>query len=71
MLLKPKHELNLIQTSSIIIGQVIGSGIFINVPIVAAIAGNPWMAVYIWFLGGLSACLSLIITGAAGSRWYK
>jgi hypothetical protein len=51
-LLKPKRELNLLQTSAVIIGQVIGSGIFINVPLVAGIVDNIWMSVFIWFLAG-------------------
>lgn len=67
--LKPKRELNLIQTSSIIIGQVIGSGIFINIPIVAAIAGNPWTAVFIWFLGGLLWLPQIFILAEMGTAY--
>ncbi|MCK5086116.1 MAG: hypothetical protein KAQ90_01290, partial [Melioribacteraceae bacterium] len=65
--LKPKRELNLLQTSSIIIGQVIGSGIFINVPIVIAIAGNPWVAVFIWFIGGLVWLPQIFILAEMGT----
>lgn len=69
MTLKPKRELNLIQTSSIIIGQVIGSGIFINIPIVAAIAGNSWIAVFIWFLGGLVWLPQIFILAEMGTAY--
>ena len=67
--LKPKRELNLTQTSSIIIGQVIGSGIFINIPIVAAITGNPWVAVFIWFLGGLLWLPQIFILAEMGTAY--
>lgn len=68
-MLKPKRQLNLLQTSSIIIGQVIGSGIFINVPIVAAIAGNVWIAVFIWFLGGLVWLPQIFILAEMGTAF--
>ncbi|VAX24711.1 hypothetical protein MNBD_IGNAVI01-973 [hydrothermal vent metagenome] len=68
-MLKPKRELNLTQTSSIIIGQVIGSGIFINIPIVAAITGNPWVAVFIWFLGGLLWLPQIFILAEMGTAY--
>jgi len=69
MTLNPKRQLNLTQTSSIIIGQVIGSGIFINIPIVAAIAGNPWIAVLIWFLGGLVWLPQIFILAEMGTAY--
>jgi fructoselysine transporter len=69
MTLKPKRQLNLTQTSSIIIGQVIGSGIFINIPIVAAIAGNSWIAVLIWFLGGLVWLPQIFILAEMGTAY--
>jgi len=67
--LNPKRQLGLIQTSSIIIGQVIGSGIFINIPIVAAISGNIWVAVLIWFLGGLLWLPQIFILAEMGSAY--
>ncbi len=68
-ILKPKRQLNLTQTSSIIIGQVIGSGIFINVPIVAAITGNPWIAVLIWLIGGLVWLPQIFILAEMGTAY--
>ncbi len=38
---------------ALILGTVIGSGVFINLPIVAKVAGSPWMAVLAWVIGGL------------------
>ncbi|MDA3861803.1 MAG: amino acid permease, partial [Melioribacteraceae bacterium] len=69
MTLLPKRQLNLTQTSSIIIGQVIGSGIFINIPIVAAIAGNSWIAVLIWFIGGLVWLPQIFILAEMGTAY--
>jgi fructoselysine transporter len=68
-MLKPKRQLNLLQTSSIIVGQVIGSGIFINVPIVAAIAGNPWLAAFIWLIGGLIWLPQIFILAEMGTAY--
>lgn len=67
--LKPKRQLNLLQTTSIIIGQVIGSGIFINVPIVAAIVGNPWVGVFIWLVGGLIWLPQIFILAEMGTAY--
>lgn len=49
----PQRQLSLLQTSSLIIGTVIGSGVFLSLPIVARIAGSPGMNILIWFLGGV------------------
>lgn len=51
--IKPFRELNFIQTSSVIVGAVIGSGVFLNIPIVADIAGTPILTIMIWVIGGL------------------
>ena len=70
-LLKPKRELNLLQTSAVIIGQVIGSGIFINVPLVAGIVDNIWMSVFVWFLGGLLWIPPILILAEMGTAYPK
>ncbi|MHC1739019.1 MAG: amino acid permease [Ignavibacteriaceae bacterium] len=51
--INPKRELNLLQIAAIIIGAVIGSGVFLNIPIVADIAGSPGLTIVIWILGGV------------------
>lgn len=38
---------------AIIVGTVIGSGVFITLPIVARATGSPWLAAGAWLLGGL------------------
>ncbi len=67
--LKPKRELNLLQTSAIIIGTVIGSGVFISLPIVAGIGGSPWMCTLIWFLGGVTWLPQIFILAEMGSAY--
>ncbi len=67
--LKPKRQFGFTQTSAIIIGQVIGSGIFINVPIVAAIAGDAWLAILIWLIGGLVWLPQIFILAEMGTAF--
>jgi fructoselysine transporter len=67
--LKPQRELGLLQTSSIIIGSVIGSGVFINLPIVAKYAGSPLTAVIIWCIGGLLWIPQILILAEMGTAY--
>jgi len=48
-----KRELNMRHVVAIILGSVIGSGVFINLPIVAKVSGSPLLAVVAWLIGGL------------------
>ncbi|MBU0713592.1 amino acid permease [bacterium] len=48
-----KRELNIWHVIALILGSVIGSGVFINLPIVAREAGSPWLAVMAWLIGGI------------------
>jgi fructoselysine transporter len=65
----PVRQLNLLQTSAIIIGSVIGSGVFINLPIVAKHAGTPMMSVLIWALGGICWIPQILILAEMGSAY--
>jgi fructoselysine transporter len=47
------RKLGLGHIIAIIIGTVIGSGVFINLPIVAGVTGSPLMAALAWLIGGL------------------
>ncbi len=47
-----RRELNLFGAVSMIVGIVIGSGIFLGVNKVAAGAGSPWLLALAWILGG-------------------
>ncbi len=48
-----RRELNLAQVLALILGSVIGSGVFITLPIVARETGSPGLAIVAWVLGGL------------------
>ncbi|MBN1541681.1 amino acid permease [candidate division KSB1 bacterium] len=48
-----ERKLGLGHALAIVVGTVIGSGVFINLPIVARTTGSPMMAALAWFLGGL------------------
>ncbi len=67
--LKPKRELNLMQTVAIIIGTVIGSGVFISLPIISKIAGDPFLSALIWLLGGLMWIPPILLLAEMGSAY--
>ena len=66
---EPERQLSLVQTSAIIIGTVIGSGVFISLPVVAAIAGSPGMSVAIWLLGGIVWIPQVLILAEMGTAY--
>ena len=50
-------------------GTVIGSGVFINLPIVAKATGAPYLSVLAWFLGGLLWFPQIFILAEMGSAY--
>jgi len=52
----PKQELSLFDATCIIVGIIIGAGIYETAPVVAGCLGSPTGVVVIWLLGG---CLAL------------
>ncbi len=56
----PKRELTLFDSTCIIVGIIIGAGIYRSTPAIAGFVGGPLLLIGFWFLGGL---ISLI--GAA------
>jgi len=65
----PQRQLSLLQTSAIIVGTVIGSGVFISLPIVATIAGSPGMSILIWFLGGVIWVPQILVLAEMGTAY--
>ena len=56
----PKRELSLFDSTCIIVGIIIGSGIYQMAPMIAKGAGSAWGVVVIWVVGGLlSLCGAL------------
>lgn len=45
--------MNLVHVVALILGSVIGSGVFINIPIVARETGSPLLMIIAWAVGGL------------------
>lgn len=58
---KPRQELNLFDSTSLIVGIIIGAGIYQMAPDIARGAGGWWGVIGIWALGGL-----LSLCGAMG-----
>lgn len=65
----PPRRLNLIQTSAIIIGAVIGSGVFLNLPIVAKFSGSPGISVLVWLLGGILWFPQILVLAEMGTAF--
>jgi APA family basic amino acid/polyamine antiporter len=56
----PKRELSLFDSTSIIVGIIIGAGIYQMAPVIAQGAGSAWGVMIIWVVGGLlSLCGAL------------
>ena len=64
-----KRELNLFQMIAIIIGLVIGSGVFINIAPVQRAAGSPGLAVIAWAVGGLIILPQIFIYAELGTAY--
>jgi fructoselysine transporter len=65
----PRRELSLLQTASLVVGTVIGSGVFLSLPIVARIGENPLLTVLIWFLGGVVWIPQILILAEMGTAY--
>ena len=64
-----KRELNLTYSLAIIIGTVIGSGVFIQLPIVQQATGSPGLAIIAWLIGGLIWLPQLFILAEMGTAY--
>ena len=54
---------------SIVVGTVIGSGVFITVPIVARETGSPYLAVLAWLIGGIIWIPQIFILAELGTAY--
>jgi fructoselysine transporter len=66
-----KRELSMNHVLGIIIGTVIGSGVFINLPIVQQATGSPLLAVLAWFIGGIIWLPQIFILSEMGTAYPK
>lgn len=65
----PVRQLTFLQTFAILVGTVIGSGVFLSLPIVARIAGSPGMSILIWVLGGLLWIPQVLVLAEIGTAY--
>ncbi len=68
-MIEPKRQLTLNHSLAIIIGTVIGSGVFIQLPIVQQATGSPGLAVIAWLIGGLIWLPQLFILAEMGTAY--
>lgn len=54
---------------AIIVGTVIGSGVFITLPIVARVTGSPMLAVLAWLIGGIIWIPQILILAEMGTAY--
>ncbi|MEA3191152.1 MAG: basic amino acid/polyamine antiporter, family [Thermoplasmata archaeon] len=66
-----RRELNLFGAVSLIVGIVIGSGIFLGVNRVAAGAGSPALVVLVWVLGGALTVIGALTYAELGTMFPR
>lgn len=66
-----RRELNLFGAVSMIVGIVIGSGIFLSVNRVAQGTGSPWMIVALWVVAGLMTLMGALTYAELGTIFPK
>jgi APA family basic amino acid/polyamine antiporter len=66
-----RRELNLFGAVSMIVGIVIGSGIFLGVNRVAAGAGSPWLIVLVWVVAGILTLMGALCYAELGVLFPK
>lgn len=63
------RKLNLGHVLAIIVGTVIGSGVFITLPIVARETGSPMLAIFAWLIGGIIWIPQILILAEMGTAY--
>ncbi len=66
-----RRELNLFGAVSMIVGIVIGSGIFLGVNRVADGTGSPWLIVLVWLVGGALTLMGALTYAELGVLFPK
>jgi len=64
-----QRQLNIRHVLAIIIGTVIGSGVFINLPVVQQATGSPILASVAWLIGGLLWLPQIFILAEMGTAY--
>src|SRR5260370_8270195 len=67
-LVKPRQLLGVFDATMIVMGGIVGSGIFINPYVVALRVHTPFLILGVWFVGGGLALLGAFIWAELASR---
>lgn len=67
----PKRQLTLFDSTSIIVGIIIGAGIYEATPMIAAGAGGPAMLVGVWVLGALLSLVGALCYAELGTTYPR
>ena len=62
------RHLGLFSATMLVIGGIIGSGIFLNPAVVAARVGTPGLTLAVWGLGALVAMIGALVFAELGAR---
>ena len=62
------HRLGVLDATMVVVGGIIGSGIFLNPAVVAQRSESPGMIMLAWALGGMFALAGAFIYAELGAR---
>ena len=62
------RSIGLFDATMVVMGGIVGAGIFVNPAIVARSAGAPWMMVAAWMVGGVAALLGAFVYAALSAE---
>jgi amino acid transporter len=67
----PRRELTLFDSTCIIVGIIIGSGIYCTSPKIAGLAPNLWWLLELWFLGGVLSLIGAVCYAELATAYPK
>ena len=59
--------LTLVDAASIVVGSILGTGVFLKTSTMATLVGNPWMVLIIWVVAGLLSLAGALAYAELGS----
>lgn len=71
MEIKLVRGLGLIDATSLVIGSIIGTGIFLKTPIMAQTVGSPFYVLLAWLVAGLLSCAGALAYAELGGMFHQ